>query len=168
MNHKKCLASIMMTFLLLTSCAARVADGGKNAITTAPWPDAKGREKTTNAQYLDLALRLAALELAQRSDGKKSYFFQYVAGVSRIEARGVIQTDEETTTALQPEAEADGKLIEAAIRDAIRESQLEEGFQPANHLAIRLEYRSEHKGKKSKNIAIFENGTIRWLTIAER
>ena len=153
----------MVIFLTFnTSCA------GKEKVKFRQWPYKDHYVEVRESHYLDLGLRVLALELTQQGKGQKQYFFEFLPRLGKIEGTLVFNSKESVhidnlnRARFQKQITWETQIILAGIQELVSELKFKKGFDPKKHVQIHFQL----KGSNPLELALYEDGEIQWLYLS--
>ena len=150
------------------ACSFKTSPKTSDSGIQVTWPKNDPQTAVAESAYLDLGLRVLALELSDQSRGRSTYFIQFLPRLGKVESRCILEKPPglSITKQNQPNWSArikeETEAIELGVKNLISDLKISQGFDSKEHLEIRFQVRSP----EPEEIALVQRGQIHWLQVS--
>ena len=134
------------------------------------WPFRDANVQVRESHYLDLGLRILAVELTQQAHEEKVYHLEFLPRLGKIEGKvvftkkGRFSSKKFDRSFFKKQIQWETKVLLAGIGDLISGLNAEKGFSQKKHVQIRFQL----QGANPLELALYNKGEFQWLFLSEK
>jgi hypothetical protein len=131
------------------------------------WPQKDPSVNLPESQYLDLSLRIMALELTQSSEGKKQFRMEFLPRMGKIEVLCTFKNQNASQvdrSEWQERLTWEIRLVQTGIQDLLEGLEISHGFDSKEHLVLRFQI----EDSQPHELAVYRDGKINWLVLPSK